>query len=110
MFNWDAAIMPAFSLHPLTLAGAALTAQAAAGGRLTLGVGTSHEFIVEGVYGMSYPRPLDYLRDYLTVLLPAMEGKDVDFRGDQLTARIWLPLDMPGVEQPEVVLAALGPR
>jgi alkanesulfonate monooxygenase SsuD/methylene tetrahydromethanopterin reductase-like flavin-dependent oxidoreductase (luciferase family) len=41
------AVVPTWTQHPSALAGSALTAQAATGGRLVLGIGLSHQPAVE---------------------------------------------------------------
>ncbi len=104
------AVVPTHPTHPLVLAQAALTTQAACGGRLTLGVGVSHAFIVEGIWGYSYARPLAWLREYLSVLVPALHGERVRVEGDHVTARPTGPLQIPGVPPPPVLAAALAPR
>lgn len=47
------AVVPTCPTHPLALAAQALTVREAAGGRLALGVGVSHQSVVEGQYGYS---------------------------------------------------------
>ena len=49
------AIVPTYSRHPMTMASQALTAQAACGGRLTLGIGPSHQLATEGIHGHPIP-------------------------------------------------------
>ncbi|MGC0416316.1 TIGR03564 family F420-dependent LLM class oxidoreductase [Embleya sp. AB8] len=102
------AIVPTYPRHPIALAGQALTAQAAVGGRLTLGVGPSHGPLIEGTFGYSYARPADHVREYLTVLGPLLRGEAVEHHGRTLTAVG--RLDAPGADAPSVLLAALGPR
>ena len=46
------AVVPTYPRHPTVLASQALTAQQASGGRLALGIGLSHRFVVE-----NDPRP-----------------------------------------------------
>ncbi|KAB8163801.1 TIGR03564 family F420-dependent LLM class oxidoreductase [Streptomyces sp. 3MP-14] len=97
-----------YAAHPLALAGQALTAQAATGGRrLTLGIGPSHRQVIEGAYGLSYERPARHVREYLEVLGPLLRGETVDYRGESLSASG--ALETPGAEPPSVLLAALGP-
>jgi len=62
------AVVPLQAQHPIALARQALTAQAITGGRLTLGLGPSHHWIVSDMLGLPYERPADYTRDYLEVL------------------------------------------
>ncbi|MCA9847675.1 MAG: TIGR03564 family F420-dependent LLM class oxidoreductase [Dehalococcoidia bacterium] len=80
-------VAPVYPRHPAAMASAALSAGAAAGGRFTLGIGLSHQAVVEGVYGMSFDRPAAYMREYLDVVLPLLDGQAVDHRGDQFTYR-----------------------
>src|SRR4051794_18581846 len=68
------AVVPTYPRHPMMLAQQALTVQAAVGGRLVLGIGLSHKFVVESRWGMSYDKPVRHLREYLSVLMPLLEG------------------------------------
>lgn len=99
-------VVVSYAQHPLTLARQALTTQAIVGGRLTLGVGTSHAPLVEQAYGLSFERPARHLREFLAALVPALRGEAVDVHGDTVTAvgRVAIP-DAP---PPPVLLAALG--
>lgn len=96
-----------YPVHPLAMAGQALTAQAATGGRLTLGVGPSHRQVIEDGYGLSYDRPARHTREYLEVLGPLLRGETVAYRGETLSAAG--AVDVPGVRPPSVLLSALGP-
>ncbi len=102
------AVVPTFPRHPVMLAGQALTVQAATGGRLTLGIGLSHQVVVENVFGQSFERPARHLREYLSVLLPLLEGKQVSFEGETLRASTFGPLQVQA-PAPDVLVAALGP-
>lgn len=104
------AVIPAYPTHPLALAAAAMSAQAATGGRLTLGIGASHRFLVEESWGMSYTQPAQRMRDYLAALRPAMAGQPVQVNTCRLVARTPRPLELPGTLTPPVMLAALGDR
>lgn len=81
------AVVPTYPRHPMTMAQQALTAQAAARGRFTLGIGLSHQRVIEGMYGLSYDRPAVHMREYLEVLLPLLRGEPVDHQGEQYTFR-----------------------
>ncbi|HEY8417270.1 MAG TPA: LLM class flavin-dependent oxidoreductase, partial [Limnochordales bacterium] len=51
-------------------------------GRFRLGVGPSHQPMVEGVWGIPFRRPLTHLREYLTILKAALQqGGQVEFSG-----------------------------
>jgi F420-dependent oxidoreductase-like protein len=94
--------------HPLALAAQALTTQAAVGGRLALGIGPSHQVIVESRYGYPWTRPGQHVEDYLAVLAPALAGEPVDVRAGTVTAAG--AVTVPEVARPPLLLAAHGPR
>jgi F420-dependent oxidoreductase-like protein len=102
-------VVPVYSRNPQAMAQQALTVQAASGGRLTLGVGMSHQVVVEGLWGLSYDRPARYLREYLSALLPMLSGDVAALHGDVVTSVTYAPLEVPGVSAPPVLVAALGP-
>ncbi|GII87242.1 LLM class F420-dependent oxidoreductase [Sphaerisporangium siamense] len=101
------AVTQTYPRHPLALAGQALTAQAASRGRFVLGVGPSHQPIIEGWFGYSYARPARHVREYLTALGPLLRGEQVEYRGETLTAAG--RVEVPGATPPPVLLSALGP-
>jgi F420-dependent oxidoreductase-like protein len=100
-------IVPLYGRHVLVLAAQALTANAAAGGRLVLGIGPSHQPVVEGLYGESYARPFTRTREALAALRALLSGEAVDLAGEEVRARGRLALEAPPVP---VLVAALGPR
>ena len=102
------AVVPTYPRHPAVLAGQALTASAACGGRLTLGIGLSHQLVIEGMYGYSYAKPVRHMREYLEALVPLLAGEAVDFEGETLTAKVGL--SVPGAQPVPVLVAALGPK
>jgi len=102
------AVVPLQAQHPIALARQALSAQAATGGRLALGVGPSHHWIVRDMLGLPYERPAGYTRDYLDVLDAALAGPgpvDVENR----TFIVHNPLELGPVAGLPVLIAALGP-
>jgi F420-dependent oxidoreductase-like protein len=102
------AVVPTYSRHPLGMAQQALSTQAAAGGRLTLGIGPSHAVVVEGMYGLSYEKPINHMREYLAVLDPALNGAEqIDFDGDLY--RVHAPLRVPDSAPVPVLVSALAP-
>ncbi|MBA2495815.1 MAG: TIGR03564 family F420-dependent LLM class oxidoreductase [Acidimicrobiia bacterium] len=102
------AVVPTYPRHPIALAAQALTVQAVTGGRLTLGIGLSHQVVVEGVYGLSYDRPARHMREYLSVLGPLLRGEQVAFEGETMRVATMGPLEV-GAPAPPVLVAALGP-
>ena len=100
------AVIPVYPRHPVSLAQQALSTQDATGGRLTLGIGLSHQPVVENTWGMSFERPLEYMREYLAILQPLLHGQPAAFKGRRLTGRA--QLNLPAIPPPAVILAALG--
>ena len=102
------AVVPAPPRHPAALAQQALTAQAASRGRFTLGIGLSHRAVIEDMFGLSYARPARQMREYLSVLVPLLEGRPAHFDGE--IYRVHAALDVAGAAPVSVLVAALGPR
>jgi 5,10-methylenetetrahydromethanopterin reductase len=102
------AVVPTPPRHPAAMAQQALTAQAASGGRFTLGVGLSHRAVIEDMFGLSYEKPARQMREYLSVLVPLLEGKPAAFDGEWY--RVHARLDVPEAKPVSVLVAALGPR
>ncbi len=103
------AVIPVHPRHPMMLAEQALTVQAASGGRLVLGIGLSHQVVVEGAWGYSFDKPARYMREYLSVLVPLLRGEQVSFNGEVIRTNTFGPLDVPPTPPPPVLVAALGP-
>jgi F420-dependent oxidoreductase-like protein len=92
----------------MVMAMQALTVQAASRGHLTLGIGLSHQVVIEGAFGMSYATPVRHMREYLEILMPLLHEGKVTFEGEELTARTFAPVRLAGAPAPAVVVAALG--
>ena len=101
-------VVPVYPRHPMMLAQQALTVQMATGNRLLLGIGLSHQIVVENMWGMSFERPAAYMREYLTALMPLLHGETVHCEGERVTTNAFAPLDITNVEAPPVLVAALA--
>lgn len=102
------AVVPTYPRHPAALAGQALTVSAASGGRLTLGIGLSHQMVIEDMYGYSFAKPVRHMREYLSVLGPLLVGEPADVSGETISAH--LALSVPDARPVPVLVAALGPQ
>ena len=104
-------VVPIHPRHPIMLASAAKTAQAATGGRFQLGIGLGAASVSGNAYGVEYPPPVRNLREYLTALRPLLAGKDDPYEGEIVTSRPFAPTAVAGAE-PEipVLVAAMGPQ
>lgn len=102
------AVVPLQAQHPIALARQALSAHAATGGRVALGIGPSHHWIVQDMLGLPYERPAKYTRDYVDVLTRALDGPGkVDVENETFT--VHNPLELGPVAPLPVLTAALGP-
>ena len=101
------AVIPIQSQHPMQLAQRALTLSLISNGRFKLGIGMSHRLVTEGMWGVSWDRPLRQMREYLDGLQPLLAGESANAAGEIWTARGALQIPAP---QPELYLAALGPQ
>ncbi len=104
------AIVPTYPRHPVAMAAQALTVNDAIGGRLTLGIGVSHQPVIERQYGLNYSHPVAHMREYLQVLRSLLERQSVDFSGDHFKVRTRLAISTNGHAPPSVLIAALAPR
>jgi F420-dependent oxidoreductase-like protein len=100
-------VLPTYPRHPFVLAQQALTVQAATGGRFTLGIGLSHQLVVEGMWGLSYERPARHMREYLSVLRPLVNEGRVAFTGEVF--RVTGALQVPGATPFPIFIAGLAP-
>lgn len=101
-------VVPTWPRHPMTLAAQALTTQAATGGRLVLGIGLSHQVVVESMWGYRFDRPARHLWEYLDALLPLVREGSVSAKGETITAVG--SITVPDADPVPVLVAALGPR
>jgi F420-dependent oxidoreductase-like protein len=102
------AVVPTYPRHPAVLAQQALTTALTLNGRLTLGIGLSHKIVIEDMYGYSFDAPAVHMSEYLSILLPLLDGETASFNGT--TMRAGIGLSAPRVGPVPVLLAALGPR
>jgi F420-dependent oxidoreductase-like protein len=101
-------VVPTFPRHPHALAQQAMSTWDATGGRFTLGIGLSHQIVIESMFGLSFDRPAAHMREYLSVLLPLLRDGSVAFEGEQY--RVHASLERTGPPGgPKVLLAAMAP-
>ena len=60
------------------------------------------------MYGYSFDRPARHMREYLSVLLPLLDGEPANFAGETLRANIGL--STPRTGRVPVLLAAMAPQ
>jgi F420-dependent oxidoreductase-like protein len=104
--RFGTSIVPTYPRHPLVLAQQALALYDIAPSRVRLGIGSSHRFIIEDMYGLQHRTPLAHLREYVEILHAALwEGK-VDHHGDFYNVAATLPR----TSQIPVLISTLGEK
>jgi F420-dependent oxidoreductase-like protein len=102
------AVVPIQTRHPIAMAPEGLSVQSVCVGRFALGLGASHDWVIEGMLGLSYEQPAHQMRDYLEVLNAALGAPgSVDVENDRY--RVHSPMDVTDWGPNPVLLAALGP-
>ena len=99
-------VVPTYSRHPLTMAQQALTVQDASGGRFVLGIGLSHQLVIEGMFGLSFDKPVRHMREYLSVLMALIHDGKASFQGETISTEASIGVE-PRIPCP-VLVAALG--
>ena len=103
------AVVPIQPSHPIALARQALSVQAVCEGRLSLGLGVSHHWIIDEMLGLPYEQPAATLHAYLDVLDQALAGPGaVDVENERFS--VHNPLDVTDLVPTPVLVAALGPK
>ena len=105
--QFGTSVVPTYPRHPMVMAEQAKTASLLTGGRFTLGIGLSHQVVVEGMWGYSFDKPVRHAREYLSALMPLLRGEAVNIAAETITARGQITID---ATEPPVLLAALGPQ
>lgn len=105
--TFGTAVIPTYPRHPQMLAQQALTVTQTIGDRLILGIGPSHKPVVEGMWGISFEKPIRHMREYLECLGPLLNEGAVSYGGESVTTRATLDVKGPA---PKLMVAALGPQ
>lgn len=105
-------VVPINPRHPLIVASAAQTAQAATHGTFSLGLGLGGHAVEQLAFGISATNTVQRLREFLTVLRAIIDDRTVDFRGSLITAvdPPVMPVALAGTPPFPVYVAAMGPR
>jgi len=98
-------IVPTYPRHPAALASQALAVAGLAPGRLRLGIGPSHRPMIEGAFGLPMGKPLDHLREYLTILRGLLWEWRADFAGAYYTVHLATPPDIVPPRTPLLISA-----
>lgn len=103
-------VVPINPRHPLLVAAAAQTAQAASHGNFSLGLGLGAHEPERLAFGATWPDPVGRLREHLTVLRSVLDTAAVNFHGEHLSAAPEWPVTVAGGTSIPVYVAAMGPK
>jgi F420-dependent oxidoreductase-like protein len=103
-------VVPINPRHPLIVASQAQTAQAAAHGNFSLGLGLGAHEPERQAFGSLWPNTIARLREHLTVLRSIFDTGTVDFHGDEFTADPLWPVAVAGGTPIPIYVAAMGPK
>ncbi|MBU8823541.1 LLM class F420-dependent oxidoreductase [Mycolicibacterium goodii] len=104
------AVVPINPRHPLLISAAAQTAQAAAHGNFSLGLGLGARVIEHHAFGIDRTNTVHRLREYLQVLRGAFEKGDATFHGDEYSIDVQWPVRVAGGTPIPIYVAAMGPK
>jgi alkanesulfonate monooxygenase SsuD/methylene tetrahydromethanopterin reductase-like flavin-dependent oxidoreductase (luciferase family) len=102
-------VLPAFTRHPLQFAMEAATLDEVVGGRLIIGLGTSHKANMEGWYGFDMSKPLSQLKEYVGIVRSLITTGAVEHSGDFYTANFRFNGYTPRADIP-VMISGLSPK
>ncbi|MBE1549806.1 F420-dependent oxidoreductase-like protein [Mycobacterium sp. OAS707] len=103
-------VVPINPRHPLIVASLAQTAQAAAHGNFSLGLGLGAHEPERLAFGTAWPNPVGRLREHLQVLRSIFDTGSVNFHGDDFNASPAWPVKVAGGTPLPVYVAAMGPK
>jgi F420-dependent oxidoreductase-like protein len=106
--HFGTAVLPTYPRHPMLMAQQAMTTQSVLGDRFTLGIGLSHQVVIEGMFGYSFDKPAIHMRDYLDILLPLIRSGKVSHQGKTITGRG--QITVPDATSFPVMIAAMAPK
>lgn len=109
-------IMQIAARTPAMTAMTTLTMARLTNGRFCVGLGVSGPQVVEGLHGASFDKPLQKLREYVTVIRKGINGERVTSEGPHFVLPRpggqgkALRLSMPPAPETPIYLATLGPK
>lgn len=104
-------VLQTYACHPLLQAHRAANIAALLGdtSRLAVGVGPSHQVVVENALGLSYATPGRQTEEYVEVLAGLLRGEQIGFAGEEFRVNAG-PIALPRGGAVAVLIGALGPR
>src|SRR5438477_8776872 len=79
-------VLPIYTRHPTAMAQMAATLDELSSGRFILGIGVSHKVTVESMWGMKLERPVDAMREYLSIVRGSLADGSSAVDGEHFSA------------------------
>ena len=99
-----------WSRSPAAMALSAATLHQLCGERLILGLGLQARTYVENWHGRRYERPVQAMREYVTIIRSILSGKNTTFEGDIFSIKNF-QMHIPPPQRPiPIYVAAIGPK
>jgi len=102
------AVVPTYPRHPHALAQQAATVNVACGGRLSLGLGRSHQMVIENMFGIPYDKPIAHMREYVTAVRDL--SRDGSCAVDGKMYKVHANLSVSGATPFPIMVGALMPK
>lgn len=94
-------VVPTWPRHPIVMAQQALTVSQLSNGRFDLGFGTSHIPVIEGMYGLSFEKPIRHITEYVTIVKSIATTGAAGLQGEQY--RVAGGLEIPDERMPVMI-------
>jgi alkanesulfonate monooxygenase SsuD/methylene tetrahydromethanopterin reductase-like flavin-dependent oxidoreductase (luciferase family) len=103
-------VVGVWSRSAVTMALQAATLHQLSGGRLLLGLGVQARGYVRGWHGQEYRKPVEAMRDFVSILRAIFAGGLVSYQGEVFSvSNFHLDMELPQ-PPPKIYVAANGPR
>jgi F420-dependent oxidoreductase-like protein len=104
------AVLQTYTSHPVLMANRAASVAAAMGRPgFTLGIGPSHQPVIEHAYGLDFSHAGRHTEEYVSVLAPLLRGEEVSFRGEEFRVASF-GRAAPPAQPVSLMVSALAPR
>src|SRR5689334_11302572 len=100
-------VLPIYTRHPTAMVQMAATLDELSAGRFILGLGVSHRVTVEAMWGLKLERPVEAMREYISIVRAGLGDGSANVDGRQFSAH-WAYSGPRRSELP-IMISALSP-